>query len=129
MLAKALDDVGAENITQRGEIVGDLYYLAPEQVSGGPQLDQRSDLYGLGATIYAVLTGRPPFLGGPTEVVRQILASPPEPPSKSHLSVPPAFEGIVLRLLAKRPEDRYANAAQLKKDLVRVGRYLGVEAP
>ncbi|MDZ4688366.1 MAG: FHA domain-containing serine/threonine-protein kinase [Planctomycetaceae bacterium] len=127
MLAKALDDIGAPNITQRGEIVGDLYYLAPEQVSGGPQLDQRSDLYGLGATIYAVLTGRPPFLGGPTDVVGQILSAPPEPPSKYHLAIPPAFEGIVLRLLAKRPDDRYANAAQLLKDLHRVGMYLGVE--
>ncbi len=129
MLAKALDHIGQEAITRRGEMVGELHYLSPEQVSGSPQIDARADLYGLGATLYAILTGRPPFQGGPKEVVGKILSERPEPPTKTHLSVPSALESIVLRLLAKRPEDRYPNATQLLKDLRRVGRYTGIVEP
>uniref|UniRef100_A0A7C2PGY9 FHA domain-containing protein n=1 Tax=Schlesneria paludicola TaxID=360056 RepID=A0A7C2PGY9_9PLAN len=125
-LAKALDDIGAPQLTQRGEIVGDLFYLAPEQLSDAAHIDPRADLYGLGATLYAVLTGRPPFLGSPADVVGQILSAPPEPPTKFHLSIPPAFEGVVLRLLAKRPDDRYPHATQLLAELRRIGRSLGV---
>jgi serine/threonine protein kinase len=125
-LAKALDDSGVQQLTQRGEVVGDLRYLSPEQLSGASVIDARADLYGLGATLYAVLTGRPPFVGSPTEVVAQALAAPPEPPSKHHLAIPPTVEGIVLRLLAKRPDDRYESATQLLRELQRVGRFLGV---
>jgi serine/threonine-protein kinase len=121
MLAKALDHSGTEAITRRGEVVGELYYLSPEQVSGTPLIDGRADLYGLGATLYAVLTGRPPFQGSPAEVVGKIMTERPEPPTKTHLAIPPVLESIVLRLLAKSPDDRYPHAAALLKDLRRLG--------
>ncbi len=129
MLAKALDDssTGGERVTRPGEIVGNLHYLAPEQVSGETHLDGRADIYGLGATLYAILTGQPPFEGGAAaEVIGNILSKKPEPPTKYHLAIPPAFEGVVLRMLAKRPDDRFATAADLVKDLTRVGRYQGL---
>jgi hypothetical protein len=126
VLAKALDQLGESALTRRGEVVGDVYYLAPEQVSGETVIDQRADIYSLGATVYALLTGRPPFLGGPSDVVGQILAQRPEPPTKTHLAIPAIFEGVVLRMLAKRPEDRFSCAAHLLKELRRVERYQDV---
>lgn len=126
MLAKSLEQLGQDKVTQRGEIVGDLYYSAPEQVSGGVVLDQRTDLYCLGAAIYALLTGKPPFLGGPAELINQIMNVPPEPPTKTHLTIPASLEGVVLRLLAKHPDGRYANATLVRRDLERAGRLEGL---
>ncbi len=126
MLARAIDELGAR-ITRPGEVIGDVRYLAPEQVSGETHIDGRADIYSLGATLYAVLTGRPPFEGSTADVIGRINSQPPEPPTRYHLAIPPAFEGIVLRMLAKRPEDRFASATALLKDLRRVGRYQGIE--
>jgi serine/threonine protein kinase len=126
MLAKSLDQVGQAVVTQRGEMVGDLFYLSPEQVMGGIAVDQRTDLYSLGAALYALLTGKPPFLGGPADVINKILNQPPEPPTKTHLTIPASFEGIVLRLLAKHADGRYANATLVVKELERTGRHAGL---
>jgi serine/threonine protein kinase len=125
MLARAIDELGTARITRPGEVVGDVRFLAPEQVSGETHVDSRADVYSLGATLYAILTGRPPFEGTTVELIGRILSQPPEPPTKYHLAIPPAFEGLVLRMLAKRPEDRFASAAVLLKDLRRIGKYLG----
>lgn len=125
MLARAIDELGTARITRPGEVVGDARYLAPEQVSGETHVDGRADLYSLGATLYATLTGRPPFDGTTVELIGKILSQPPEPPTKYHLAIPPAFEGAVLKMLAKRPEDRFASATALLKDLRRIGKYLG----
>ena len=127
MLAKAIDEMGNARITQPGEVVGDVCYLAPEQVSGETHIDGRADIYSLGATLYAILTGRPPFEGATAEVIGKVLTQPPVPPTTHHLAIPPAFEGLVLRMLAKRPEDRFASATALLKDLRRVGKYQGVD--
>jgi serine/threonine-protein kinase len=121
MLAKALDDGGSQALTKRGEVVGDIYYLAPEQITATSPPDPRSDLYGLGATLYALLTGRPPFMGIPAEVSAQILSTPPAPPTQHHLAIPADIEGVVLRLMAKRPEDRYPTASRLLVDLETIG--------
>lgn len=126
MLAKSLDQVSQDKVTQRGEIVGDLYYSSPEQVSGNLVLDQRTDLYCFGAAIYALLTGRPPFLGGPAELINQIMNVPPEPPTKTHLTIPASLEGVVLRLLAKHPDGRYSNATLVRRDLERAGKLEGL---
>jgi serine/threonine protein kinase len=126
MLAKALDDSGNERITRSGEVVGDLRYLSPEQLSGEQPLDPRADIYSLGATLYAILTGRPPFEGGTAaEVIRRIVTGSPEPPTKVHLAVPSQLEGLVLRMLAKSPEDRPESARALRQELERVARYCG----
>jgi serine/threonine-protein kinase len=123
LLAKALDELGPDRITRAGEIVGDLLFLSPEQASGG-RVDHRSDLYSLGATLYALLTGRPPCEGlTAAESVWNIQMRDPIPPKKYHLAIPDLFEAIVLRLLAKRPDDRFADATQLMRDLDRAERY------
>jgi len=126
MLAKALDEMEAERITSPGEIVGDLCYLAPEQLSGDGHIDGRADIYSLGAALYALLTGHPPFTGAPGELIARVLSEPPVPPTKHHLSIPAAFEGIVLRMLAKRPDDRFTSATHFLKELRRVGKYQNV---
>jgi serine/threonine protein kinase len=127
MLAKALEGVMAKDVTKPGELLGDVAYMAPERTRGAGGVDGRSDLYGLGATAYAVLTGRPPFsaLGLP-ELVMKIRSADPEPPKKFQLSIPDLFQGTVLKLLAKRPEDRYQTASELLADLKRVGTFAGV---
>jgi len=126
MLAKALDQTGNERITRAGEVVGDLRYLSPEQLSGEQPIDSRADVYGLGATLYAVLTGKPPFEGGTAaEIIRRVMTGAPEPPTRSHLAIPSQFEGLVLRMLAVRPEDRPETATRLRTELERVGKSIG----
>lgn len=128
VLAKAMEEVGEECITRAGELVGQLEYLSPEQTSGGRQPDTRSDVYSLGATLYAVLTGRPPFEGRtPVETILKIQTEEPVGPTKYHLSIPPLFEDVVVRMIAKRPEDRYQSPKDLLKDLKRVAKYHGVD--
>jgi serine/threonine-protein kinase len=126
MLAKALDESGNERITCSGEVVGDLRYLSPEQLSGEQPIDARADIYSLGATLYAVLTGKPPFEGGTAaEIIRRVVTGAPEPPTRFHLAIPSQFEGIVLRMLAVRPEDRPESATRLRAELDRVGKSIG----
>jgi serine/threonine protein kinase len=126
MFAKALDNSGNERITRSGEVVGDLRYLSPEQLSGEQPIDARADIYSLGATLYAILTGNPPFEGGTAaEVIRRIVTGSPDPPTKVHLAVPSQLEGLVLRMLAKRPEDRPESARTLRQELERISAYSG----
>jgi serine/threonine protein kinase len=127
MLAKALEGTMAKQITRPGEIVGDVAYMSPERTRGTENLDGRADLYGLGATVYALLTGRPPF-GGSTlvEKISQIRQTAPDKPTKYQMSIPSQFEGVVLKLLAKSPDDRFQSAAAMLKELMRIGRFTGV---
>jgi serine/threonine protein kinase len=127
MLAKALEGIMQKQITRPGEIVGDVSYMSPERTRGPEDVDHRSDLYGLGATLYALLTGRPPF-GGATlvEKITRIRQGTPEKPTKFQMSVPGQFEAVALKLLQKRPEDRYQSAADLLAELTRVGKFNGV---
>jgi serine/threonine protein kinase len=126
MLAKALDESGNERITCSGEVVGDLRYLSPEQLSGEQPIDARADIYSLGATLYAVLTGKAPFEGGTAaEIIRRVVTGAPEPPTRFHLGIPSQFEGVVLRMLAVRPEDRPETATRLRAELERVGKLIG----
>jgi serine/threonine protein kinase len=126
MLAKALE--GGTQITRPGELVGDIVYMSPERTRGIPEeIDARSDLYGLGATVYALLAGRPPFEGSTlAEKVTRIRQNLPERPTKYQMSIPGQFEGVVLKLLTKRPEDRYQTAAELLRELERLAKFQGV---
>jgi hypothetical protein len=104
-----------------GEALRALAYLAPERVRGNAPGDSRSDLYSLGATVYTLLAGRPPFTGKTaTDLAAQILQTEVVRPKEFQLSLPDRFEQVVLRLLAKRPEDRYPSPAALLADLDRV---------
>jgi serine/threonine protein kinase len=129
LLAKSLEGTAADQITRPGELVGDVEYMSPERTRGTTDVDARSDLYGLGATAYALLTGRTPC-GGKTlvEKVTRIRQTAPEKPTKFQMSVPSMFEGVVLKLLAKDPKDRFPTAAELVAELERVGKYNGVTA-
>jgi pSer/pThr/pTyr-binding forkhead associated (FHA) protein len=128
-LAKAMEGILAKQITRPGEIIGAVEHMSPERTRGTEELDARSDLYGLGSTLYALLTGRPPFVGATlVEKISRIRQTEPEKPTKYQMSIPTQFEGVVMKLLAKRPEERYQSAADLLKDLARVGRFTGAKA-
>ena len=128
MLAKSLEGSQADVITRPGELVGQLLYMSPEQTSRETIVDHRSDIYNLGAMAYALLTGHPPFEGhSPLEIIMKIQRDPPPMPTKFHLSIPPLFEGVVLQMLAKRPDDRYRTPTHLITDLQRVAKYVGAE--
>jgi serine/threonine protein kinase len=129
MLAKALEGTPAEQITRPGELIGDVRYMSPERARGSSgTVDGRSDLYSLGATLYHVLTGRPPLEGdGLVDTLAKIRQAEPVRPTKYQLAIPAQFEGTVLRLLAKRPEDRYQSATDLLKDLEWVAKLQGVQ--
>jgi serine/threonine protein kinase len=127
MLAKALEGTLAQQITRPGELVGDVAYMSPERTRGTADVDGRSDLYGLGATVYALITGRPPFTAGTLpELITKIRNAEPEKPQKYQMSVPPLFQGTVLKLLAKRPDERFQTASELLAELDRVGKFGGV---
>jgi serine/threonine protein kinase len=128
MLAKALEGTQAAQITRPGELVGDVAYMSPERTRGGATtVDGRSDLYSLGATAYALLTGRPPFdAGSLPETIMKIRQEEPAKPKKYQLSIPDQFEGTVLKMLAKRPEDRFQTAGELLAELERVAKYQGL---
>ncbi|MCA8991896.1 MAG: FHA domain-containing protein [Planctomycetaceae bacterium] len=126
LLAKALDD-SKPQLTQAGEVLGDAAYESPEQLGSGEPVDVCSDLYQLGATLYALLTGRPPFKGRTgAETIAHVLTAPPVPPTKYHLAIPALLEGLILRLLSKRPQDRLPSAISLVKELESVQRYCGM---
>jgi serine/threonine protein kinase len=128
MLAKALEGTRAEQITRPGEIVGDLAYMSPERTRGGTAtVDGRSDIYSLGATVYALLTGKPPFDGGSLpETILKIRQEEPDRPKKYQLSIPDMLEGAVLKMLAKRPDERYQTAEEMLEELERVAKYQGM---
>lgn len=106
----------------------DAAYLPPELAQGHPP-DHRADLYSLGVTLYELTTGHLPFTGPtPLAIISQHLDVPPVPPRSRQPDVPPDLEAVILRLLAKRPQDRYAAADQVSADLERIRRQLEGQA-
>jgi len=128
MLAKALEGTMVEQITRPGELVGDVAYMSPERTRGGSAVvDGRADIYSLGATLYALLTGRPPFEGDSLpETILKIRQEDPVKPKKYQLSIPDMFEGTVTKMLAKRPDDRFGTAGELLEELERVAKFQGM---
>ena len=107
----------ASRTTTEGVIAGTVFYLAPEQALGQP-LDGRTDLYAVGVMLYELTTGRLPFAADdPLAVVSQHLYTPVVPPSTYNDAIPPALETLILKLMAKRPEDRPASAADVRRAL------------
>ncbi len=104
-----------------GELLGTPAYMAPEQVLGKRDtIDIRSDVYGIGATLYELLTGRPPFVGSSTaETLQQVLHADPQPPRALVAKVPSDLNSVCLRCLEKSPDNRYASASELLADLER----------
>ncbi|GAA1578263.1 hypothetical protein GCM10009827_120000 [Dactylosporangium maewongense] len=120
-LAASLAEIRPE-FTHHTQIVGTLAYLAPEQTGRtGRSVDHRADLYSLGATLYHLATGNPPFgSGDPLQLTHDHLARVPVPPSRANPAVPVAFSEIVMHLLEKEPDSRYQAADGLVHDLERL---------
>ncbi len=125
-LARRLADPG---LTHHDSLLGTPRYMSPEQARTAGNIDGRTDVYSLGATLYELLTLRPPFDGqSAAELIDQIGRDDPVPPRKFEPRVPRDLETIVLKALAKRPTDRYATAAELAEDLARFLSHAPVKA-
>ncbi|MBA2694237.1 MAG: serine/threonine protein kinase [Rubrobacter sp.] len=111
----------ASSDTAFGMVLGTADYMSPEQGAGG-SLGPRSDLYSLGVVFYEMLTGQRPYdADTPVAVVAQHVHEPLRPPRDVDPSIPEAINAAVVKLLAKRPEDRYEDAAGLMEDLKEIG--------
>ncbi len=108
---------GRSRVSESGSLVGTVAYLPPEQALGRPS-GPRSDLYSLGALLYEMLTGRPPFSGDDAvSIISQHINADPVPPSRQNPRVSRALDTLVLDLLAKREDDRPAGAAEVRERL------------
>jgi len=127
-IARALHD-GGVSVTQTAAVIGTAQYLSPEQARG-ETVDARSDVYSLGCVLYELLTGEPPFVGdSPVAVAYQHVREDPVPPSERNPVLTPDLDAVVLKALAKNPDNRYQSAAEMRTDLIRVHSGEAPEAP
>jgi eukaryotic-like serine/threonine-protein kinase len=107
----------ASDLTRTGESVGSPSYISPEMLLGHP-VDGRADIFSLGVLVYEMLTGSKPFVGDSLAALyHQTLSIDPPPPSRADPEIGSAWDAVVARMLAKRPESRYPSAAELLEDL------------
>jgi predicted Ser/Thr protein kinase len=119
----------ASRLTTEGAILGTLLYLAPEQAQRG-EIDGRADLYALGVMLYEWATGRLPFADGPPAVIlSHHLHTPVVPPREHNDGIPPALDALIVQLLRKRPEERPASAAEVRRALEALGTPATAGAP
>jgi serine/threonine-protein kinase len=117
-IARAMSDASSA-MTQTAAVVGTAQYLSPEQARG-ETVDSRSDVYSAGCLLFELLTGRPPFVGdSPVAVAYQHVREPAPPPSDFDTELPPEIDAIVLKSLAKRVEERYQSAEDMRSDIER----------
>ena len=127
-IARAIADSG-NSVTQTAAVIGTAQYLSPEQARGDA-VDARSDVYSLGCVLYEILTGEPPFIGdSPVAVAYQHVREDPVPPSHRHAGISPELDAVVLKALAKNPDNRYQTAAEMRADLVKVHSGEAPDAP
>jgi beta-lactam-binding protein with PASTA domain/tRNA A-37 threonylcarbamoyl transferase component Bud32 len=117
-----------ESLTQTGAVMGTATYFSPEQAEG-LGVDARSDIYSLGVVLFEMVTGRPPFLGeSPVAVASKHVRDNPPAPRELNPLIPPTFEAIILKSMAKNPAHRYATAEDLRADLLRFNEGRSVQA-
>jgi serine/threonine protein kinase len=108
-----------EVVGGRGYVVGSMDYIAPEQTADACNVDARSDIYGLGCTLYFALTGRPPFPGGTSRTkIQAHRKEEPTPLRQLRADLPPAFVVLVRKMMAKDPAERFPAAAGLRESLL-----------
>jgi serine/threonine protein kinase len=118
-LARGESGGAREVIGGQGYIVGTMDYISPEQADDPSKVDARSDLYSLGCTLYFALTGQPPFPGGTAaEKIQRHKTEQPTPVPQLNSNVPPAFIGLLRKLMAKKPAQRPASAAAVREELL-----------
>ncbi|MFO0800210.1 MAG: serine/threonine-protein kinase [Gemmataceae bacterium] len=119
------EDDDDTQLTRAGAVMGTPAYMAPEQGKDSGTVDQRADVYSLGCTLYVMLTGRPPFEGKTAlEIISKHQTQPLVPPEVVVKRVPKALSAILLKMLAKKPEDRYASMDEV---IAALEGFLGVE--
>lgn len=107
-------------LTLQGQVVGTPAYMSPEQADGRIDLDHRTDIYSLGAILYEILTGRPPYTGSSTvEILLAAQRGDPVPPRQIAPHVPHVLEAICIKALARNRDDRFSSAAELALDVQR----------
>lgn len=110
-IAKAATET--QQLTRTGVLMGTPEYMSPEQAAGG-QIDSRTDLYALGVVLYQMLVGRVPFQGTtPHATLHAVIYEQPPPPRLLNPGIPPAVEGVVLKAMAKRPEQRFRRGTEM----------------
>ncbi len=114
-IAKLTNDASDRSRTRTGTVMGTPIYMSPEQCRGAGIVDHRADIYSLGCVLYHLITGRPPFdLEGMGEIISAHLREPPRAPSAWIPGIPRAVDDLVLRCLAKAPDERFASMGELQ---------------
>ncbi|MEM7559991.1 MAG: serine/threonine-protein kinase, partial [Planctomycetota bacterium] len=126
-LARSIAD-GSTLVTRTGDIVGTPEYMSPEQVGGEDAFSVLTDVYGLGATLYNLLTGEPLFQGNPAAILRQVSDAAPVAPRILNPEIPIDLETICLKAIEKEPANRFASAQVLADDLLRFSEGRPIEA-
>ncbi len=121
-IARAMNATTGDRLTATSAVVGTAQYFSPEQARGH-EVDARTDVYSLGCVLYEMLTGQALFTGDtPLSVAYQHVREQPVPPSQRRAGLSPDIDAVVLKALAKKPEQRYQSAAEMRADLLRVSR-------
>jgi len=117
-LAKPSTEKVDAHLTQEGSIAGSPLFMSPEQATGDDRVDGRSDIYSLGAVIYYMLTGQPPFAyDNPVKAIIAHASEAVVPPRQVNLDVPEELEEVIMRCLEKDPEDRFQDVTALQRAL------------